>query len=88
MSNEEHLYENILTLVQKHGAYTFTPKDAQRIKDEALVPCTECASVEAIGHLVGMANYIVYHETIWGVEEVAPFSEQAFDKNIIHFGIK
>ena len=88
MSCEEHLYENIIILVQKYGAYHFTAKDAQKIKDEKMVSCVECASVEAIGHLVGMANYIVYHETIWGVEEVAPFSEQAFDKDIIHCGIK
>ena len=88
MSNEEHLYENIITLVQKYGAYHFTKKDAQKIKDEGMVSCAEYASVEAIGHLIGMANYVVYLETIWGVTEVAPFSEQAFGKDIIHCGIK
>ena len=86
MSCEEHLYENILTLVQKHGAYKFTADDAQKIKDEEYVPCVEYASVEAIGHLVGMANYVVYHETMY--PEESPFGEQNFDTTVIHCGIK
>jgi len=87
MSSEEHLYENILTLVQMHGAYHFTAADAERIKSENMVPEVGCASVEAIGHLVGMANYVVYNETMYP-EAANPFGEQNFDHSIIHCGIK
>ena len=85
MSNEEHLYENILALVRKHGAYTFTAADARRIKNGKMVPCVECASVDAIGHLVGMANYVVYTETMYP-EDVNPFKEGLGDT--IHVGVK
>ena len=72
MSLEEHLYENILELVKKHGPYHFTAKDAQKIKDEEMVQCVECASVESIGHLIGMANYVVQCETFYCTVEEDP----------------